>query len=83
MFVYLDETYTRIEFVDGINLQWRRRYYDIGEFELQILTKQYIPDARFILNTDTLEVGEINKIELKNTANVGKYMLLSGYFVEA
>lgn len=63
------------------NIQWNRKYYEHGDFSIQIPTSQYQSSMKYIYTKDRQEVGMINKVsytEENNTRNIQ----LSGYFLE-
>lgn len=64
-----------------LNLQWYRRYYEVGEFSIQILVEHYDPSIKFIYTPDRPEVGVIEKLR-SDTDITGKYVQLSGRFLE-
>lgn len=64
-----------------INLQWTRRYYEVGEFSVQILYSEYVFEAKYIYCPTRREVGIIQKIEYKNDGNK-KVVQLTGHFLE-
>jgi len=64
-----------------INLQWNRRYYECGEFSLQILVNDYNPAIKYVYTPDRPEVGVIEKLR-SDTDITGKYVQLSGRFLE-
>lgn len=79
--------------VNPINVQWRRRYYEIGNFECEISETEYerilSKDNRVlknfhnlvIVNDKTNEVGFIHKFEAKKSMSSGLFFL-SGNFAE-
>lgn len=78
----LDKNFLLRSNINAINLQWRRRYYEYGEFEIQIRAQEFDEDMCYIWNTQTNEVAIINKTEYKNEGN-GDFVYLSGYFIES
>lgn len=64
------------------NLVWNRRYYDYGEFQIQIDPDLYDPDSwTFITTPDSDEMGLIQKVEY--TSENGGRLVLSGMFAES
>lgn len=64
-----------------INLQWTRRYYESGEFSVQISYSEFIAEAKYIYCPTRKEVGIIQKIEYKHDGNK-KVVQLTGHFLE-
>lgn len=60
------------------NLQWVRRYYDAGEFMLQLPLSIYNPSWAYIGMPDRQEIGMVQKMEYSNSDTI----LLSGFFAE-
>ena len=63
-----------------INLQWNRRYYEAGDFQLEISAKIYDESWAYIGTADRPELGMIQKIQLFGEGDVS--VLISGYFCE-
>lgn len=62
------------------NLQWTRRYYEAGEFMLQLPLKVYDPNWAYIGTNDRPELGMIQAIQETGEGDVG--VILSGFFCE-
>lgn len=63
------------------NLVWNSRWYDIGEFQMQIPVSLFDESWAYIVSTEHDEVGVVQKREYKQ--DNGGYYLLSGMFAEA
>lgn len=64
------------------NLVWNRRYYDFGEFQMQIDPALYDPASwAFVTTPDSDEIGLIQKVEY--TSENGGRLILSGLFAES
>ena len=63
------------------NLQWNRKYYEAGEFSLQIDASVYDTSWHFIMTHDRPEVGMIQKVSYDNEGGE-RLVLLSGFFAE-
>lgn len=61
------------------NLQWTRRYYEAGEFALQIPVSLYDPSWAYIGSPNRHELGMIQKIYAPDDSEM---VLLSGFFCE-
>lgn len=76
----LDKSFNTVTVnIPYINLQWTRRYYEAGEFEVQIALKDYQPNWEYIASNDRKELGMIQKV-LRNAGD--KTVCLSGFFYE-
>lgn len=64
-----------------LNLQWNRKYYEAGNFQLQIAAEIYEPSWHYICTHDRPEVGIVQKVEYKNDGGE-RLILLSGFFAE-
>lgn len=62
------------------NLQWNRKYYEAGDFQLEISAKIYDDSWAYVGTTNRPELGMIQKIQLFGEGDVN--VLLSGYFFE-
>lgn len=62
------------------NLQWNRRYYDFGDFSVQIPLDVYDPEWAYIGTNDRPELGMIQKIQIIGSDST--VVLLSGFFCE-
>ncbi len=77
----LDAEFNPIGYFGYINLQWIRRYYEPGEFSVQIPIEMYMSDMKYIYTNERPEVGMVQKSEYQ-TNYQGAYMQVSGYFYE-
>lgn len=64
-----------------ISLQWVRRYYQVGEFYMQIPADLYNPDWAYLGTNERPELGIIQKVDYSQQA--GQYVMLSGFFAES
>lgn len=78
---FMDSSFTVIKYFKFINLQWIRRYYEPGEFSVEVPASEYLADAQYIYTKDRPEVGIIQKREYSDGYD-GEVMQLSGYFYE-
>lgn len=63
-----------------VNLQWTRRYYEAGEFMLEIPMKVFDTSWKYIGTKDRPELGMIQKIQEFGEGDVSA--LVSGFFCE-
>lgn len=66
--------------VPYFNLQWNRRYYEAGDFSVQIAADVYDPSWAYVGTSERPELGIVQKIEY--TYESGEYVQLSGFFFE-
>lgn len=62
------------------NLQWNRKYYEAGDFTVEMPANIYDTSWAYIGTNDRPELGMIQKIELFGEGDVN--VLLSGFFCE-
>lgn len=62
------------------NVQWNRRYYEAGSFQMQLPVKLYDPSWAYIGTTERPELGMVQKVEYSGEGDVN--VLISGYFCE-
>lgn len=60
------------------NLQWNRRYYEAGDFVMQIPLEVYDPAWKYIGTKDRPELGMVNKAQKSDYG----LMTVSGFFCE-
>lgn len=77
----LDENFDVVDVaIPYANLQWTRRYYTFGEFQVQIPLSVYDGRWKYIGTADRPELGIIQKI--METGDNEVMVLLSGFFCE-
>jgi hypothetical protein len=70
---FMDESFNIIRYIKFINLQWIRRYYEPGEFNVQIPASEYDADAAYLFTTDRPELGLIQKDSTRMAMTVRSY----------
>ena len=81
-FLTLDSTLNVIkQLLNVTNIQWRRRYYEYGQFEIQMIESEYDIKMKYIWNRETNELAFINKVVFE-TKSIGNFVSISGYFIE-
>lgn len=78
---FMDEEFTIVRYFKYINLQWIRRYYEPGEYSVQLPASEYEPSAVYIFTKDRPELGIIQKNQYADGYD-GEVIQLSGYFYE-
>lgn len=79
--IALKNDYTICAILNPINVQWNRKYYECGDFSIQISSRDYLNDMTYIYFDDRPETGIIQKVEYSETVN-GRFIQLSGFFLE-
>lgn len=68
------------------SLVWHRRYYGVGEFQMQVRSSLYDPSWCYVYADDRPETGIIQKVEFDDTtegpANGEDTIIISGFFLE-
>lgn len=68
------------------SLVWRRRYYGVGEFQMQVRSSLYSTEWAYVYCEDRPETGIIQKVEYDDTTagprNGEDTVLVSGFFLE-
>lgn len=77
----LDQGFQPVAYLPYVNLQWRRRYYEPGQFCAQILASDYDPAVRYLYSPDRPEVGLAQKVRLTHEVK-GDFVEISGCFLE-
>lgn len=76
-----DANFNHVAYLKYINLQWNRKYYECGDFSIQMAASQYDSNMAYIYCPERPEAGIVQKIEYKQTAK-GKIVQMSGFFLE-
>lgn len=58
---FMDKDFNIIKYFKYINLQWIRRYYEPGEFSVQLPASEYMADAVYLFTKDRPELGLVQK----------------------
>lgn len=63
------------------NIQWNRRYYEAGDFQLELLAADWDTSIAFIYTHQRPETGMVEKVEAEHRLK-GDFVLVSGFFLE-
>ena len=63
------------------NIQWNRRYYEAGDYQLEMLASDWDTSIAYIYTHQRPETGMVEKLETKHTIK-GDFVLVSGFFLE-
>lgn len=77
----LKDDYTIQSIIASNNVQWNRKYYELGDFSIQIPAADYSPDMKYIYMVGRTELGVIQKTLYTNDVQ-GDYIQLIGFFSE-
>lgn len=77
----LNSDFTIVNILNPINIQWSRKYYECGNFSIQLKAVDYDATMLYVYCKDRDEMGIVQKIEYSNPQN-GKFIQLSGMFLE-
>lgn len=80
-FYGLDKDFNIVGHLAPYNVQWNRKYYETGDFEIYIDIGQYSSEIKYIYSTDDKELG-IVEIPHYSVTSETKQMLLKGSFFE-
>lgn len=61
------------------DLAWNRKYYETGQFSVQIKAKDYSPDMKYIYSKERPELGMIQCVEYSDDDSM---VVLRGFFYE-
>lgn len=62
------------------NLQWNRKYYEAGDFEMQVSLSQYDPSWKFIGRPDRRELGMVQRVYQPEDSY--DTVIIGGFFCE-
>ena len=77
----LDDSFTLVKMLRYTNIQWNRRYYEAGDFQLEMLASDWEISIAYIYTHQRPETGMVQKIETEHTIK-GEFVLISGFFLE-
>lgn len=79
--IFLDDNISLLKYCKVISLQWHRKYYEPGQFLIQILASDYESSMKYVKLSERDEIGIIQKIQYEQTVK-GAFIQLSGFFGE-
>ncbi len=80
-FLGLNQSFLPVKTLRCINVQWNRRYYEAGDFQLQLRAGDWSADIAYLYTRERPETGMVQKVETEHTVK-GDFVLVSGYFLE-
>lgn len=81
MLIGLDEGFQPLGALQCLNVQWNRRYYEAGDYMLQMRAADFDAGVRYVYAADRPETGMVEKVETEHNVK-GDFVLVSGYFLE-
>lgn len=78
----LDKDFAPVDYLRYLNLQWKRRYYEPGQFSAQILADDFDPSVRYLYAPERPEMGIAEKVQLTHEVK-GDFLQISGTFMES
>ena len=77
----LDRSFVPVKMLRCTNIQWNRRYYEAGDYQLEMLASDWDTSIAYIYTHQRPETGMVEKLETKHTIK-GDFVLVSGFFLE-
>ncbi len=77
-----DKNFNLITYLAPSIIQWNRRYYEPGDFEIQIFAEDYQEEFKYLYTEDRPEIGIIEKVSYSDQENEGQFITLKGRFME-
>lgn len=78
----MNENWETESLLSPTNVQWNRKYYEAGDFVMEIPASQYSPDYKYIYCNKREEVGMIQKVSWSAGTDGKRTVQMSGYFLE-
>lgn len=67
--------------ISSFNIQWNRRYYESGDFAIQVRAKDWNKDTAYVYVSTRPEIGMVEKVESDRQVK-GAFLNISGFFLE-
>lgn len=77
----VDATMHTLGEIKCIVIQWNRRYYEAGDFAIQVRAQDYNSDIAYVYTPERPEIGMVDKIETEHNVK-GDFVNVSGFFLE-
>lgn len=78
----LNKDFLQLTYMPYINLQWKRRFFNVGTWSLQMLAKDFDKNTKYVWSPERPEVGIIERIEYSKEVR-GEFIQVSGRFLES
>ncbi|NLI21749.1 MAG: hypothetical protein GX418_09405 [Clostridiales bacterium] len=80
-FIGLDAARQTVRTLRLLHMQWNRRYYEAGDFALQMRAADWDTAIAYVCAAGRPETGMVEKVETERTLK-GDFVNVSGYFLE-
>lgn len=80
-YICLDRSFQNPIWLKPINVQWNARFYECGDFCIQIPTSAYESCFSYVYCNERRQTGIVQKVYQEETLE-GKFTQISGYFLE-
>ena len=77
----LDATLEPVRTLQCLNIQWNRKYYEAGDFALQLRAGDWDSAIAYVFTPDRPETGMVQKVETEHNVK-GDFVNVSGFFLE-
>lgn len=77
----LDENFEIVSLISYANLQWTRKFHEVGTFSVQLRGRQYKSNWKYIYSKKRKELGIISQVNWQKK-NYIELVTISGMFVE-
>ncbi len=77
----LDQNFATVKVLRCINIQWNRRYYEPGDYQIQLRAADWDTAIAYVYTHSRPETGMVEKVETEHTIK-GDMVLVSGFFLE-
>lgn len=77
----LDAGFHMVKMLRCVNIQWNRRYYQAGDFAIQLRMEDWDPAIAYIYTPQRPEMGMVEKVETEHNIK-GDFVNVSGFFLE-
>ena len=77
----LDAKFQTVRVLSCINIQWNRKYYEAGQFAIQLYISNWSASIAYIHTVERPEVGMVQKVETEHSLK-GDFVNVSGFFLE-
>jgi hypothetical protein len=77
----LDAGFSPVKALRCLNIQWNRRYYEAGDYALQLRAADWDDTIAYVYAPDRPETGMVEKVEAGRTLK-GDFVEVGGFFLE-
>lgn len=77
----LDANMQTVKALRCVNIQWNRKYYESGDYALQLCACDWDTNIAYIYTSERPEMGMVQKVETEHTIK-GDFVHVSGFFLE-